>query len=280
MQIEKLLETINAILPPTTAMKGDNIGLQLQSGKQDIKKVLLTMEVNDDVACEAIQEKCDCIITFHPLIFHPLKHIDSSDRVGRLVTKLIQNSIVLIASHTAFDAYSEGTSKILAEKLELEVVDFLVPDESIENFGMGVIAVSKNGMTEEELLEKVQRICYSPLRFNHGKDRRRIKKIAIVGGSGSSFISDARRAGVDAFITADITYHRFHEVNGEMMLIDPGHYEMEQFVGHGMLRMFEEKCKGEELPEFLISKKCTNPIKYYPDTDKYTENQKQYLLSL
>jgi GTP cyclohydrolase I len=280
MRLEELLEVINSILPESTAMKGDNIGLQLQSGRTDVSKVLLTMEVNDEVAREAVAEQCDCIITFHPLIFLPIKNISEQDRVGRLVTNLIQNSIALISSHTTFDAYSEGTSKILAEQLKLEVIDFLVPDGNLENYGMGIIAKSKQKISSEELLERVYKCCNSPIRYNFGSKTKDIEKIAIVGGSGSSLLSDARKSGVDAFITADITYHRFHEVNNDLMLIDPGHYEMEQFVAPGMLKMFEEKCKNMKLPEFVLSKNCTNPVRYYPNSDKYLENQQQYLLNL
>lgn len=65
-----------------------------------------------------------------------------------------------------------------------------------------------------------------------GADDQTIKTVAVCGGSGMSFMKDALRSGADAFVTADITYHRFFEAldtDGEptMALIDAGHYETE-----------------------------------------------------
>ena len=57
-----------------------------------------------------------------------------------------------------------------------------------------------------------------------------IKKIAVCGGAGSFLLSNAIESGVDAFVTADITYHTFFEANNKILLIDIGHYESEQFT--------------------------------------------------
>jgi dinuclear metal center YbgI/SA1388 family protein len=232
------------------------------------------MELNEEVIEEANTIKADCIITFHPLIFHPLTGIYDSDRVGKLVTLLIKNDITLISIHTNFDAYINGTSRILCEKLELQYQSFLVPDSKLEDFGMGVICTSETALTLDMLLQKVATVCHSPIRYCHGKNNTLIKTIAIVGGSGSSYIDEAIKAKADAFITADVSYHNFHRVKGKMALIDPGHYEMEQFVAKGIHDFLSSKI--ETNVQLFLSKVYTNPVRYYPAMN-YLEMQKNIL---
>jgi len=278
MRLDRLLGSIEEFLPEKTAVDGDRIGLQIQGNREEIKKILITLELNDQVIEEAVKLKNDCIISFHPLIYNPLYSITESNRVGRLITKLIQNSIALIVIHTNFDAFSEGTSKILCDKLGLTFEDFLVPDDNMKNCGMGVIGRAKKPLTENELLDKIQKITNSPLRYATGKSGKLLERIAIVGGSGTSFMNQALAKKTDAFITADVSYHQFHAVKGEMTLIDPGHYEMEQFVPEALMNLLAEKLDIKEIETISLSEVHTNPVIYFPDYE-YSQKQKHFLLN-
>ncbi|MGA2298441.1 MAG: Nif3-like dinuclear metal center hexameric protein [FCB group bacterium] len=144
---------------------------------------------------------------------------------------------------------------------------------------MGIIAQTKKPMTENELLKIVQSTCSSPIRFSHGNKMSGIEKIAIVGGSGSSFIDFALENDADAFITADITYHTFHKANGKLMLIDPGHHEMEKFVPEGLVKLLKENLSQKDYTKIVQSDIITNPVFYYPDTEKYSVLQRQNLIN-
>lgn len=275
MLFRELSDILEKLLPPDTAMNGDRIGTQIEGSEAPVRKILTTLEVTDEVIEEATKYKIDTIITFHPLIFSPLIRIENSERVGRLIKKIIKNNINLFSVHTSFDAFENGTSKIIADKLELINTEFLVPDINYRSKGMGIKGEFLSEITLDKFLEKVSYIMKSPLRYNYYKDK--IKKVAILGGSGSSFIDDALKSGADAFITADVSYHKFHYVSGKMMIADPGHYEMEQFVAQGIKELLDEN-----LPDNIIIKKTsvlTNPVKYYPDTEKYLNRQNNYLIN-
>jgi dinuclear metal center YbgI/SA1388 family protein len=278
MEIKRILEKINEYFPAITAMQGDRIGLQVQSGRDQVGKLLISMEVNDEVIDEAIENDCQMIIAFHPLIFMPLTYIDDSNRVGFLLTKLIQNKIALITIHTNFDSYINGTSRILSDKLGLIYDSFLLPDKQLQNYGMGVLSHFEEQISSDEFLEKVKNLCNSPIRYNKGKSDK-IKNVAIVGGSGTSFLNEAFSCKADAFITSDITYHKFHEANGKLMLVDPGHYEMEQFVPEGLLEFFKCNFKKEDYEKIILSKVRTNPVYYYPNGDNYEKEQNKYLIN-
>jgi dinuclear metal center YbgI/SA1388 family protein len=279
MNLKTLLDIIEEKLPPESAIEGDRIGLQVQSGRREVSSILVALELNDETIDEAIANKCNCIIAFHPLIFKPLKTITEDDRVGRLCSKLIKNSIALITVHTTFDAYSLGTSEIIAKRLGLESGGFLVPDPVLPNRGMGVVASPPKPISQAELLNRSFDLFSAPLRYADFDDDRPIEKIAIVGGSGGSFLGDALARGADAYITADMTYHTFHAISDKIMLIDPGHYEMEQFVPEGLAEYLADDLKKNGIEKILTTTVVTNPVKHYPEAGKYLDLQKNYLLN-
>ncbi len=277
MRIEKLLFQINNLLPPETSMKGDRIGLQIQNDRQELSRILTTLEITDDVLDEAKKLQIDTIVTFHPLIYYPITALISDDRVSSLTKRIIREDLNVVSVHTNFDAFVNGTSYLLAEKLGLMNLDFLVKSEVKANAGMGCLGDTENELAQYELLEKVAAICNSPLRHNELPVEKKIRKIAIVDGSGSSFIQEAVSSGADAFVTADVSYHNFHSVSGKMMLIDPGHYEMEQFVPAAMAKLLRKNLDKSEIETIQISSQLTNPVRYYPDKDFYTLKQKEII---
>ncbi len=258
--------------PADTAMEGDRVGLQIQSEVDIVQNILFTLEVTDEVILEAIEKNIDLIIAFHPLIYRPLKTIANDERVGRLATKLIKNDIALICVHTLFDAFVEGTSRILAEKIGLEQIKILVPHKNYQDRGMGIIGELPKATEISKFVAKVSEVCSAPIRYNIGKSDL-VQKIAIVGGSGTSFIDDVLRQKADAFITADVTYHIFHAVKGELSLIDPGHYEMEQFVPIYLHKYFSEEVSEMKDLQLFQSNVHTNPVTYFTGRTDYIEEQ-------
>lgn len=277
MRLDSLLNKINIILPQDSGIEGDRLGLQIQSGRDNVSNILITMEVDKNVIKEAIKLKCDCIITFHPLIYNPLLKIHENDRVGYLTSELIKNSIALISIHTNFDAYSEGTSKILANKLGFKYEEFLIKSNIYDERGIGVIASVKKPLGINLLLKRIHNICNSPIKHSSFKNNKKIERIAIIGGSGSEFINEALECGVDVLITADISYHQFHRVYEKLILIDPGHYEMEQFVPNGMARLLRNYFQDEKNLKINVSSVLTNPVHYFPNGVTYYNKQKKYL---
>jgi putative NIF3 family GTP cyclohydrolase 1 type 2 len=86
---------------------------------------------------------------------------------------------------------------------------------------------------------------------------RKVKNIAVCGGSGSFLINEAYKAGADVFITGDVKYHDFFKHLTSMTIVDAGHFETEQFTKE----LLYDRLKGK-FPNFAlqISKARTNPI--------------------
>jgi putative NIF3 family GTP cyclohydrolase 1 type 2 len=101
------------------------------------------------------------------------------------------------------------------------------------------------------------------LRFTEG-NKRRIKKVAVCGGSGSVLLNAAIKLGADAFVTADVKYHTFQDGEGKLLFIDAGHYETEIHVLDAVKRKLERfiKSNGESVKIHKYSG-STNPIKFF-----------------
>ena len=128
-----------------------------------------------------------------------------------------------------------------------------------QDIGMGMIGEFESPMAPEEFLkmikEKMKTGC-----VRHSKILDKIiKKVAVLGGSGSFAISAAKANGADAFITADLKYHDFFQAEDNILLADVGHYESEQYTKNLLVSYLTKK-----IPNFaiILSKTNTNPVKY------------------
>ena len=264
MTITDVNERLNALFPPETAWSGDAIGLQVGRYPEnaEIKSILIAYEINKDVISEAVDHRIDCICVFHPLIFSPLKSITGKDKVSSHVHDLIRLNIGLIAIHTNFDTHPSGTNVLAAKSLDIveSTIRPLVPDAHHEKHGMGIIGMLPEPMDPKTFAEKCSATFGSPIRYALGTSKD-VQTIAMVCGSGSQYMQTAIEAKADCFITADVKYHQFHAAQGTIMLIDPGHAEMEQFVAEGMKHVMKSDDILKNLTIMASSIK-TSPILY------------------
>lgn len=274
MRIQDFYSALQEIIPEQAAESFDRVGIQLLIPPFEVRALLLTMEVTDEVVEEAVHIGANVILSFHPLIFPAIERVHVDERVGRILQKLIRNNISLVVAHTNVDSYARGTNWKLAQILGLQNISFLVPHPSLEDFGMGIVGFFIPEITLSALLNRLYNRLNCSLRYTTGKTDL-ISKVAIVAGAGRSYLEEALRAGVDAFITADLKYHDFHAAKGRIALIECGHYEMEQFVPE-ILEEIVLKIPHRNFPIYR-SKQLPNPVSYYPD-DNFREKQMKVLI--
>jgi putative NIF3 family GTP cyclohydrolase 1 type 2 len=91
----------------------------------------------------------------------------------------------------------------------------------------------------------------------------RIRRVAVCGGSGSELTNEAILQDADAFVTADVKYHSFHDAKGRILLIDAGHYETERPVVDALTRRLREDFKKLRTPlRVYAARSSSNPIVY------------------
>lgn len=125
MKLKSLIKRIENKYPLDLAYEWDNVGLLIGDIDMDIKKVLVTLEANEKVIDEAINNNIDLIITHHPFIFKKMNKINTLDFKGRLIHKLIKNDIAIYSMHTNFDIANEGLNDYFLEVMGFENLKIL-----------------------------------------------------------------------------------------------------------------------------------------------------------
>ena len=114
-------------IPPATAWKGDNSGIQVGRIQSKITNILLALDATPEVAHEAAARNANLIVTHHPLLFHPLRSLTEKSRAGEIALYLAERKINLYAAHTPLDHVRGGVSFVMASLLGLHSVRTLSP---------------------------------------------------------------------------------------------------------------------------------------------------------
>ncbi|MCQ2303407.1 MAG: Nif3-like dinuclear metal center hexameric protein [Bacteroidales bacterium] len=96
--------------------------------------------------------------------------------------------------------------------------------------GSGMIGEFETEMPETDFLNLVSETIGTPCLRHSALTGRMIKRVALCGGAGSFLFGDAKSAQADAFLSADMKYHDFFEPDGDILMVDGGHFETEQFT--------------------------------------------------
>ncbi|WP_293893535.1 Nif3-like dinuclear metal center hexameric protein [Flavobacterium sp.] len=142
------------------------------------------------------------------------------------------------------------------EEVAYEIYDL---QNSHQNIGLGMIGELEKPMSEVQFLAFVKdKMQCGGIRHSAllGKP---IKKVAVLGGSGSFAIKNAIQANADVFLTADLKYHNFYEGENQLVLADIGHFESERFTKNYIVEFLKKKNLNFAI---IFSEENTNPVKY------------------
>jgi len=141
-----------------------------------------------------------------------------------------------------------------------EVAYEIVPLDNLhQEIGLGMIGDLPEEKNELEFLNFLKETMNAK-GIRHSKLLGRpIKKVAVLGGSGSFAIQNAINAGADIYVTSDIKYHEFYKAENKLVIADIGHYESEQFTKNLLVDILTKKFLNFAI---ILSNKNTNPIYY------------------
>jgi dinuclear metal center YbgI/SA1388 family protein len=122
VKCEEIARYIEEFAPTALAEDWDNVGLLLGSRNSDVKRVLVCLDVTSKVVEEAIEKGVDLIVSHHPFIFRGIKRITEDEPKGKLIFKLIRNSIGVYSAHTNYDVAEGGLNDHLAEIIGLKEI--------------------------------------------------------------------------------------------------------------------------------------------------------------
>ena len=250
VKIKEVVEALERFAPLPLQEDYDNAGLQLGlTDAQEVSGALLCLDVTEAVVDEAVAAGCNLIVSHHPLIFRPLKHITDENDVQRAVRKAIQNNVAVVSMHTNLDNAEHGVNWKIAEKMQLTAV---------EGGGL-VFGEFAEPMTAEDFIHMLKQTFNVDCVMANQLLHRPIRKVAICGGAGSFYLGDAIAGGADAFVTGEMHYHEYFGHEQEIQIAVIGHFQSEQFTNEIFREIIEKDCPGVGCH---LSKINTNPILY------------------
>ena len=116
--VNDIYKAVDKIAPFKLAEKWDNSGLLIGDKNNTVTKVMLCLDITNEIVDEAVKKGANVLISHHPVIFNPLKRIDTNS----LVSKLIKHDISAICAHTNLDMVKGGINDIIAQKLNLKII--------------------------------------------------------------------------------------------------------------------------------------------------------------
>lgn len=234
MQLQQLLARFEQLWPAASAEDWDSVGLVSGNSTQEINRILLTVDVTDEIVAEAKDLKADLILAHHPLLLKPVNSLSESTSKGSLVAELIRSGISLYTAHTNADSQPAGTSAVLARKIGL--INTQVLAETDPGIGIGIIGELPGEIQLGEIagvLNEVLPATATGVRVA-GEFTKSVKKVALCAGAGDSYLQLALDSGADVYITSDLRHHPAQEIlqqakarGLDFSLIDISHWAAE-----------------------------------------------------
>lgn len=252
MKLKELIGQLETLSPPKFACSWDNVGLLVGRKEQEIKKVLVTLDVTKDVIKEAVNQKVDLVISHHPMIFSALKQVNDHTILGDKILELAENRIGCYSMHTNFDVKG-GMAELAEQRLQLKdaIPLEIVSEEDGMAEGIGRIGTLPYEMTLKECGEYVKKQFELSQIARFGDENKRVKKVAICSGSGKGMWQLAMKNGADVLITGDIGHHEGVDgVEAGFAFLDGGHHGLEKVFIPFMAKYLKENIPQLEVIEF------------------------------
>ena len=131
IKVKELTSFFNSYAPEVLQEDYDNAGLIIGDRNADVKGVLITLDITEEVIDEALRKNANFIISHHPVIFGGIKKITTSTTLGKIIYKCIENKISVYAGHTNLDNIEKGVNAKLCEKLNILSPRILQPKSNL-----------------------------------------------------------------------------------------------------------------------------------------------------
>ncbi len=225
MKVAELSRYLEEKIPASLRCEWDNDGLMCcPDPEKEVRRVLLALDISERTVEKAVREGFDVILSHHPMVFHPVRSLTPSAATPRKLITLVQNGISAMSYHTRLDALSGGVNDVLADLLGLE---------NRELFGKDGEMIGRIGDVKETTLEAYAALLKEKLNTPVVQfcGDRPVRRVALVGGGGDGFVSDAKAAGADTYVSGTIGYHALAAATEDgINLIEAGHFFTEHPV--------------------------------------------------
>ena len=260
LKIREIINKIEEDFPINSSMGFDNSGSNVISFDDELKGVLVCLDVTIDAIEYAKKNNINLIVSHHPLIFNDIKNLND-DPVSKRVKLLNKYDINAYSCHTNYDVNIENGMGANLLKMLFKGVDFVsnayIESFSVDNikYALGDIISLKNNMSFDSVLGLVKKnlelddkkIAY----YNFNND---IKDIIVIPGSGSGDIEAVIKNKPDLLITSDLKHNHILDLREEnISFINATHYGLEKVFVNSFSSYIKELFKDLNVLTFNIN---------------------------
>mgnify|MGYP000576389547 CR=1 FL=1 len=262
----KVIDALQRLYPPQSALEGDATGLQVGSKGGSIERVLCTLDLTLAVAEEARDAKVGLVVSHHAIVFRPLEHLRTDTQIGKILATLIKADASVYVPHTALDVAVGGTNDDLVALLGLvnaRLLEKTGVDEAGAARGIGRVGALARPTSLGDLARAVKDALGAPQVRLVARDASLIvDTVAVLAGDGRRYVDAAAHAGAQALVTGDVDHHTaLRALARGIALIDAGHWATERRAPVLMTERLRAALAGEQV-ELLVSGVSTQPFTY------------------
>ena len=259
--VKDIFSFFESTVPTKMKMTNDNPGFLVGDGSHNVRKILIALDITDAVIDEAINYGADLIVSHHPLFFS-ISDASTESLIGRKIVSLLSAGISAICLHTNLDAAKNGVNDRLMFVLEAEIDGIL---DSYGQYADGTAyGIGRYGRVNECSLNDFLLRCKNALHCNgirYVNGGKKVNRIAVCGGSGSSMLETVAALGCDTYVTADVKHNGFLDAKElGINLIDAGHFSTENIIIPVLKEMLDNNFPNIETK---ISACHEQPEQYY-----------------
>ncbi|WP_148409029.1 Nif3-like dinuclear metal center hexameric protein [Murimonas intestini] len=260
MKCGDLIEKLEESFPLSYAAGWDNPGLMAGRREKEVKRVYIGLDATDEVIRDAKEKGADMLLTHHPLLFSPVRKVNTDDFTGRRLVELIQSDISCYAMHTNYDVAMMAplASRMLGLRDE-EVLDITCTNEVTgEPEGFGRTGWLPAPVTLKECCELVKKVFGLEHVILYGDEEKVVSRAAVSPGSGKSMVQPAIWTGAEVLISGDFGHHEgIDSMMQGLAVIDAGHYGLE----HIFISQMEEYMKKNHPDLEVYLEPVRNPFR-------------------
>ncbi|MDR0519679.1 MAG: Nif3-like dinuclear metal center hexameric protein [Clostridiales Family XIII bacterium] len=263
--VNELIGAIEEKFPLHLQENWDSSGWQiaLPPVEGGVSRILVALEITREIIAEAKDLGAELIVEHHPLMFGKLANIDATASApgpeGAYIAALIESGISVYAAHTTFDTADGGMNDALASALGLTGVKGFpsaagagalgLPDGAEDgDGGKWIHPIGRKGSLPAPVSFGVMAREAAGIFGMEGRlktigdPEATVRTVALCGGAGGDFVTDAIKEGVDLYITSDVKHHEAQWAREKgLMLIDGGHWGTEKIFVPEMAKFLREK---------------------------------------
>lgn len=219
--INDIMEYFETFAPLSMQMDFDNSGLLVGNKETIVTNVLVSLDITESVVLEAEKTGCELIISHHPVIFNPIRHMDTHDPAYLLANK----GISALCMHTNLDLGTKfGVNIALSNAIG-------VKEPALAEIGECLFIGTLDTTVDMQEFAKNVKTALNCNGLRYTDVNKSVKTVAVSSGAGGSNVCEAAFLGADVLVTGEIKHHEINAANAlKINIIDAGHYKSEDIV--------------------------------------------------